>query len=715
VPNTELPTAELEINLFRQDRENYGVELRVLRTNDKGMTPPQRATVPVADWTSLFQTELDANTYGNRLTETLFHNERFRTAFEGALDVTEGGSPTASVRLRLCIEPGSPELHSVGWETLRHPRKNTPIATNPYLYLSRFMYSPDWRPVTTEARGRLRALGVAANPRNLSGDLAPVEVDALDQIETALGEAIPLERLPRGSVTLDALLTQLKSGYEILFVICHGSVSGGASYLLFEKKDGNVDAVPATHFAERIAELEKPPRLIVLMSCRSAGNGELRYLGQGGEVLAMVGPRLTAAGVPAVLGIQGDISQEAGRTFLEEFARLLREDGEVDRVVNQARAKMRTQDGLKDESWRPVLFLRTRSGLWYSPGFRSRDGHKFDGWTGLLKDIRSGLCTPILGPDVFESLVASGRVVARALADQHRYSLAPYDRDALHLVAQYVGVQINRRTLRQDYLENYERLKNKGRRRGNQCRDAATRHPPDAGAHEKNANGMTSQAGLNPADLGENHPLNVLARLPFPYYINTSPHDELVQVLRAAGKKPEVDYCRWNMGKRDVGWPQPLDERSPDYQPSTDAPVVYQFFGQLNIPESLVLTEDDYFDYLINVTGITHGREGAGRPVPGGASARLANSGLLFLGFRLDDWAFRVFLRGVIRPLPSERWREYTHIAIQVHPEEDRFLNPEQACRYIERYFQEIFPANSFSVYWGSIDDFARDLRNNYQ
>jgi len=30
--------------------------------------------------------------------------------------------------------------------------------------------------------------------------------------------------------------------------------------------------------------------------------------------------------------------------------------------------------------------------------------------------------------------------------------------------------------------------------------------------------------------------------------------------------------------------------------------LVYKLFGQLAEPDSLVLTEDDYFDYLIGVT-----------------------------------------------------------------------------------------------------------------
>ena len=38
------------------------------------------------------------------------------------------------------------------------------------------------------------------------------------------------------------------------------------------------------------------------------------------------------------------------------------------------------------------------------------------------------------------------------------------------------------------------------------------------------------------------------------------------------------------------------------YRPSSEAPLVYYLFGHHDIKESLVVTEDDYVDFLIAVT-----------------------------------------------------------------------------------------------------------------
>ena len=40
----------------------------------------------------------------------------------------------------------------------------------------------------------------------------------------------------------------------------------------------------------------------------------------------------------------------------------------------------------------------------------------------------------------------------------------------------------------------------------------------------------------------------------------------------------------------------------PDYKPSQDKPLVYHLHGELNNPQSMVLTETDYLDFLINLS-----------------------------------------------------------------------------------------------------------------
>jgi SIR2-like domain len=116
-----------------------------------------------------------------------------------------------------------------------------------------------------------------------------------------------------------------------------------------------------------------------------------------------------------------------------------------------------------------------------------------------------------------------------------------------------------------------------------------------------------------------------------------------------------------------------------------------------------VLTEDDFFDYLIATS-----RLDLLLPTLVG---RLMQSALLFLGFRLDDWRFRVLFRMIIIRQGTETMKELSHVGVQVNPDEQSFADVERARKYMEGYFQGGRSAPQISIYWGSSSDFLRQLR----
>ena len=125
--------------------------------------------------------------------------------------------------------------------------------------------------------------------------------------------------------------------------------------------------------------------------------------------------------------------------------------------------------------------------------------------------------------------------------------------------------------------------------------------------------------------------------------------------------------------------------------------------------ESLVLTADDYFDYLIGVATYNH-------LIPEQVRSAQRDTLLLFLGFQLDDWSFRVLFRSIMRHSKGGskggRPRRYGHVAVQLDPEEDRLLEPERARWYLEQYFgKENF---NISIYWGNAEDFLRELASEW-
>jgi len=85
----------------------------------------------------------------------------------------------------------------------------------------------------------------------------------------------------------------------------------------------------------------------------------------------------------------------------------------------------------------------------------------------------------------------------------------------------------------------------------------------------------------------------------------------------------------------------------------------------------------------------------------------LTDTALLFLGFRLDAWDFRVLFRSIMNREGSGRRTNYAHVAAQVDPEEGRILEPARARRYLESYFGDA----KISIFWGSVEDFAREFQ----
>jgi hypothetical protein len=206
----------------------------------------------------------------------------------------------------------------------------------------------------------------------------------------------------------------------------------------------------------------------------------------------------------------------------------------------------------------------------------------------------------------------------------------------------------------------------------------------------------TAEQARNPAE-----PHRVLASLPLPIYLTAEPSDLLIQALRAAGREPQVMFYPWNDYTRKAPSPYTAD---PDYDPDPQHPLVYRLLGSYQEPESLVLTEDSYFDYLIVVTQNKD-------LIPPRVRSMLVDAALLFLGFRPDDWAFRVLFRSLMSQAGGELRDRYAHIAVQVAPEEGRILSPKLAQRYLEDYF---IKGADISIYWGDAQDFVRELHQRW-
>ena len=274
------------------------------------------------------------------------------------------------------------------------------------------------------------------------------------------------------------------------------------------------------------------PRLIMLASCQSAGKGKGSTADQG--ALAGLGPRLSQAGVPAVIAMQGNVFMDTIAEFMPVFFKELSVDGHLDRAMAAARGAVRD----KADWWVPVLFLRLRGGrFWYSPGFGGEQDD-FEKWESLSSFIEEGICTAIIGPGIFESLLGSRREIALRWAEKHGFPLSPYDQEYLPRVAQYVATRQDptylriafREALRDEITRRHARLLPDDLRQAKKWTAKKTQLALQTVADKYWGNGIPS-------------PYQRLARLQLPIYITANPSDLLTNALKEAGQIRRSGYA----------------------------------------------------------------------------------------------------------------------------------------------------------------------------
>ena len=181
--------------------------------------------------------------------------------------------------------------------------------------------------------------------------------------------------------------------------------------------------------------------------------------------------------------------------------------------------------------------------------------------------------------------------------------------------------------------------------------------------------------------------LLLLASLPLPIYLTTSYHNFLEVALKRVGKEPRIEICTWNESLASL---PSVFERDKAYEPSPMEPLVYHLHGLDSRPGSLVLTEDDFLDFLLAI-----GTDKAAIPLR--VRQALADSSLMLLGFGLRSWDFRVVFRGLVKPM--DNGRRPAGIVIQVKNQNEE--------TYLEQYLRQ---EARFNVHWGTSQAFLEEL-----
>jgi hypothetical protein len=701
----------IAIHLWEHDR--YAINLSFTQSGSEVDTRAEVVGLPLSrfDRDRFLQVAHDPQAYGRFLGECLLVEPGVERIFAHALSSAQ--QLEVPLRVQLVLSPNI-DLHDLCWETLRNPHDGTALFVRNDLLFSRYLSSEDTRPVRLRDRDELRALVAVAAPDDVeSYGLPRVDVTAeltraeklfhKDDIDATILNAT-------GPVSLRAIIDGLsdeEGGYDILYLICHGALVEGEPRLWLEKEDKREAVagagasttrsaiVSGRQLAERLTGLTNRPRLVILMSCESAGRGASRG-GKDDGALSAVGPRLALAGIPAVIAMQGSVSIETVNDFLPPFFKSLRKDGQIDKAMATARAAIQDEN----DAWMPVLFLRSNTGrLWARPGLQAADAKsQFSAWETLLNYIVNGECTPVIGFGVTDDLCGSQREIARRWAELYRYPLSAAQRNDLPQVAQFRAVTTAPANARIELLAQVHRelIERYGRKVPGLTQRSDLGELISEVGRWKRAN--------EPEDLHQ-----ILAELRCPLYLTTNPDQLLVDALRELEGGPrEVHERAFDWISANPACDRLFQEDS-DYWPSREQPLVYHLFGSLTKNpktkkvdlRNLVLSQDDYFQYLTAMV-----RNDKSLPTP--VRDAMTNSALMFVGFHLCDWNFRVLLQS-IREREGMAGNPYSHVAVQIDPEEGDFQDPEMARRYLQKIGK--INNSDLSIYWGSTSSFLGELR----
>jgi hypothetical protein len=290
--------------------------------------------------------------------------------------------------------------------------------------------------------------------------------------------------------------------------------------------------------------------------------------------------------------------------------------------------------------------------------------YQYDEWNELLLDISEKNCIPYIGPEANIRWIPTNRKIAIKWAEEHEYPFQ--DGYELPQVAQFMAIKKSEPLYPKKYLSRILR----------------SIHSPNFSAPEY-----------------ENTIYTVLADLHLPIYVTTN-YDHLMElVLIAKGKEPTSDFCRWN------------DELSrfpkPPYEPPSPAkPLVFHLLGDMDYPKSLVLTEQDYLEFVSNISN----SDTNPTLLPSIVSSSIAKSSQLFIGFTLNDMNSRILFK-CVAGFSSAVQPPYSVLIMPRPSPNCSEKNIAEATLFLKSYARSRFDSD---IRWSDPFMFSIELRNSF-
>ncbi len=292
-----------------------------------------------------------AKDFGGRLFNAVFAGD-VRACLRSSLSEAENRGAGLRIRLHLL---DAPDLINVPWEFVYDSTVNRFLTLSTETPLIRYMDLPE----------RVRPLAVKPPLRILVMISSPRDYPALDvqeewtRLQAALADLedrglVTLELVPEASLT--ALHRTLRRGeYHIFHFVGHGAFDSAEEdgLLLMSDASGRGVVVSGQTLGTLLHD-QRSLRLAVLNACEGA-----RSIAK--DPFAGAAQTLVQQGLPAVIGMQFQISDQAAILLSHEFYAALADGYAVDAALGEARRALYAQ--ASEVEWAtPVLYLRSPDG-----------------------------------------------------------------------------------------------------------------------------------------------------------------------------------------------------------------------------------------------------------------------------------------------------------------------------------------------------------------
>ncbi len=133
-------------------------------------------------------------------------------------------------------------------------------------------------------------------------------------------------------------------------------------------------------------------------------------------------------------------------------------------------------------------------------------------------------------------------------------------------------------------------------------------------------------------------------------------------------------------------------------------PILFHLHGDLRNEASLLLTEDDYIDFTVTLALRATEQSVLWHRV----RRALSQTSLMFVGYSLEDWNFRVLMRYLLKQQRVIRAEQSFSLSIQLADQDMEPGKRDKAEKFLSRYMSN----SAIQVHWSDASQFLRELHD---